>query len=232
MKATRAAWKCFQCIPHFLMGCLRKGRAQRGTFFNTYLIFSRICFFHTGQQGSSIFGPKKAHNLIRPPPRSSLPYRRRIHNLVVHQRRSPLPCRRSILLRRSASLHRFRTAAPGRARGLALPRNSGMPEGPLFYFLFLFSFWAFFSSVFFFVFFETPRLRSQKKRKKTETETKEKEKNKRTLRRVPAGRGGEARGPRSHGGGGFQNLVTSSTIRKHAFSQRTTMHIRRENCLV
>ena len=103
-----------------------------------------------------------AHNLIRPQPRSSLPYRRRIHNLVVHQRRSPLPCRRSILLRRSASLHRSRTAAPGRARGLALLRNSGMPEGPLFYFLLLFSFWVFFSSVFFFVFFETPRLHSQK----------------------------------------------------------------------
>ena len=35
-----------------------------------------------------------------------------------------------------------------------------MPEGPLSYFLF--SFWVFFSSVLFFVFFETPCLRSQK----------------------------------------------------------------------
>ena len=34
-----------------------------------------------------------------------------------------------------------------------------MPEGPLCYFLF--SFWVFFSFVLFFVFFETPRLRSQ-----------------------------------------------------------------------
>ena len=69
---------------------------------------------------------RPAHNLIRPPPRSFLPCRRRIHNSVVHQRRSPLPCRRSILLRRSASLHRSRTAAPGGARGLALLRN---PQG-------------------------------------------------------------------------------------------------------
>ena len=36
-----------------------------------------------------------------------------------------------------------------------------MPEGPLSYFLF--SFWVFFSSVLFLVFFETPRLRLQKK---------------------------------------------------------------------
>ena len=42
-----------------------------------------------------------------------------------------------------------------------------MPEGPLFYFLFLFSFWVFFSSVFFFVFFETPRLRSPKHKNTT-----------------------------------------------------------------
>ena len=86
---------------------------------------------------------RPAHNLIRPPPRSFLPCRRRIHNSVVHQRRSPLPCRRSILLRRSASLHRSRTAAPGSARGLALLRNSGMPEGPLFYFPFSFFFLSF-----------------------------------------------------------------------------------------
>ena len=87
------------------------------------------------------FGP--AHNLIRPQPRSFLPYRRRIHNLVVHQRRSPLPCRRSILLRRSASLHRSRTAAPGRARGLALLRNlQGCQRGlsVIFFFLSGFSF--------------------------------------------------------------------------------------------
>ena len=84
-----------------------------------------------------------AHNLIIPQPRSSLPYRRRIHNLVVHQRRSPLPCRRSILLRRSASLHRSRTAAPGRARGLALLRNlQGCQRGlsVIFFFLSGFSF--------------------------------------------------------------------------------------------
>ena len=86
---------------------------------------------------------RPAHKLIRPQLRSFLPFRRRIHNLVVHQRRNPLPCRRSILLRRSASLHRSRTAAPGRARGLALLRNSGMPEGPLFYFLFSFFFLSF-----------------------------------------------------------------------------------------
>ena len=86
---------------------------------------------------------RPAHKLIRPQLRSFLPFRRRIHNLVVHQRRNPLPCRRSILLRRSASLHRSRTAAPGRARGLALLRNSGMPEGPLFYFLFSFFFLGF-----------------------------------------------------------------------------------------
>ena len=67
-----------------------------------------------------------ALNLIIPQPRSSLPYRRRIHNLVAHQRRSPLPCRRSVLMRRPASLHRSRTAAPGGGRGLALLRN---PQG-------------------------------------------------------------------------------------------------------
>ena len=92
---------------------------------------------------------RPAHNLIRPQPRSSLPYRRRIHNLVVHQRRSPLPCRRSILLRRSASLHRSRTAAPGRARGLALLRNlQGCPRGLslIFFFLSGFSFLPCFSS--------------------------------------------------------------------------------------
>ena len=94
--------------------------------------------------------------------RGALPYRHRIHNLVVHQRRSPLLCRRSILLRRSASLHRSRTAAPGSVRGLARLRNSGMPEGPLFYFPFSFFFLGLFSCVFFFVFFETPRLRSLK----------------------------------------------------------------------
>ena len=79
----------------------------------------------------------------------SLPYRRRIHNLVVHQRRSPLPCRRSILLRRSASLHRSRTAAPGCARGLALLRNrQRCLRGLSFIFFFLsgFSFFPCFSS--------------------------------------------------------------------------------------
>ena len=92
---------------------------------------------------------RPAHNLIRPQPRSSLPYRRRIHNLVVHQRRSPLPCRRSILLRRSASLHRSRTAAPGRARGLALLRNRQRCQRGLsfiFFFLSGFSFRPCFSS--------------------------------------------------------------------------------------
>ena len=48
-------------------------------------------------------------------------------------------------------------------RGLALLRDSEMPEGPLFYFLF--SFWVFFFPVFFIVFIETPRLRNQKKEK-------------------------------------------------------------------
>ena len=92
---------------------------------------------------------RPAHNLIRPPPRSFLPSRRRIHNSVVHQRRSPLPCRRSILLRRSASLHRSRTAAPGRARGLALLRNrQRCLRGLSFIFFFLsgFSFFPCFSS--------------------------------------------------------------------------------------
>ena len=91
---------------------------------------------------------RPAHNLIRPPPRSFLPCRRRIHNSVVHQRRSPLPCRRSILLRRSASLHRSRTAAPGRARGLALLRNrQRCLRGLSFIFFFLsgFSFFPCFS---------------------------------------------------------------------------------------
>ena len=88
-----------------------------------------------------------------------------IPNLVVHQRRSPLPCRRSILLRRSASLHRSRTAAPGGARGLALLRNpQGCHRGLSVSFFFLSGFS--FSFVFFFVFFETPRLRSQKKERK------------------------------------------------------------------
>ena len=90
-----------------------------------------------------------AHNLIIPQPRSSLPYRRRIHNLVAHQRRSPLPCRRSILLRRSASLHRSRTGATVRARGLALLRNlQGCQRGlsVILFFLSGFSFLSCFSS--------------------------------------------------------------------------------------
>ena len=102
---------------------------------------------HAAVPCSEVFLP--AHNLIRPQPRSSLPYRRRIHNLVVHQRRSPLPCRRSIFLRRSASLHRSRTAAPGRARGLALLRNlQGCQRGLSVFFFFLsgFSFLSCFSS--------------------------------------------------------------------------------------
>ena len=109
---------------------------------------------------------RPAHNLIRPQPRSSLPYRRRIHNLVVHQRRNPLPCRRSILLRRSASLHRSRTAAPGGARGLALLRNhqgghGGLPVNFCFPIL-LFSLRSLVFS-FFLLFFETPRLRFKRK---------------------------------------------------------------------
>merc|ERR1711907_817186 len=62
---------------------------------------------------------------------------------------SPLPCRRSILLRRSASLHRSRTAAPGRARGLVLLRNrQRCLRGLSFIFFFLsgFSFFPCFSS--------------------------------------------------------------------------------------
>ena len=57
----------------------------------------------------------------------------------------------------------YELAAPGSVRGLARLRNSGMPEGPLFYFPFSFFFLGLFSCVFFFVFFETPRLRSKKK---------------------------------------------------------------------
>ena len=119
------------------------------------------CLTVTRVQWVQPFSP--AHNLIIPQPRSSLLYRRRIHNLVVHQRRSPLPCRHSILLRRPASLHRSRTAAPGGARGLALLRNpQGCHRGLSVSFFFVsgfsFSFVLFFV---FFVFFETPRLHSQ-----------------------------------------------------------------------
>ena len=92
---------------------------------------------------------RPARKLIRPQLRSFLPFRRRIHNLVVHQRRNPLPCRRSILLRRPASLHRSRTAAPGRARGLALlPNLQGCQRGlsVIFFFLSGFSFLPCFSS--------------------------------------------------------------------------------------
>ena len=65
---------------------------------------------------------------------------------------------------RPASLHRSRTAAPGRARGLALPRNlQGCHSGVSVSFLFLPGFSFFF--VFFLIFFETPRLRSQKSSK-------------------------------------------------------------------
>ena len=92
---------------------------------------------------------RPAHKLIRPQLRSLLPFRRHIHNLVVQQRRNLLPCRRSILLRRSASLHRTRTAAPGRARGLALLRNlQGCQRGlsVIFFFLSGVSFLPCFSS--------------------------------------------------------------------------------------
>jgi hypothetical protein len=50
---------------------------------------------------------------------------------------------RSKLSQNSISETVSRTAVPGRARGLALLRNSGMPEGPLCYFIFSFFFLSF-----------------------------------------------------------------------------------------
>ena len=139
-------------LPRSFFFFARMSCSEQGTFHGQ--AFDRVWSFPNCSFKASRRKKKKkpflpAHNLIRPQPRSSLPYRRRIYNLVVHQRRSLLPCRRSILLRRSASLHRSRTAAPGRARGLALLRNlQGCQRGLSFIFFFLsgFSFRPCFSS--------------------------------------------------------------------------------------